>query len=395
MKRLNLIAALLIVAVGTLAVVLGAHVPNSDWTELFVVALMYGSVNLVPLTLPRGDSLQASCGVAVASVLLLSPQAAVLGAIGGVLLSALTAKSLHRSLAPVLLDIARVPLMVAAVGFVYSGMGFGGALAAPSPEFFLAAVAAAGGYVFLDLVTYGALWALAEKHQVLHSVTALIRLVGGMYIGQASVGIVLAVVLSPMGAVGVLVLVSLMMVMKFAFALLIQIRTAYTKTVGVLATLAETAHMETRGHSERVAELATAMGRCMHLRQSQLKRLGLAALLHDIGAVGVGGNGTSGEHAHVGAQIVKGVDFLEDVAPIVEAHHDDFVRGGVGQQDTALLAQALRVASDYDLKGPVDDEAPAAALEGIRLHSGDKYDPAVVAALGKSISRRSSSVGSS
>ena len=131
----------------------------------------------------------------------------------------------------------------------------------------------------------------------------MIRLVGGMYSGQASVGIVLAVVLAPMGVTAIFVLVALMMVMKLAFALQLQIRTAYTRTVGVLATLAETAHTETQGHSERVAELASDMGRRLHLRQTQLKRLSLAALLHDIGAVGADLEADAGRHAAVGAEI--------------------------------------------------------------------------------------------
>ena len=393
MSRLAVSVSALVVVNLAVSIVFGSQMSMSDWTGALTVAVLYGAVNLVPLNLPRGDSLQASCGVAVASVLLLNPHTAVLGAIGGVVLSAMSVRILERPLQPVLLDIARVPILVVFTSVLIRELGYRGAPDVSSTAFMLVAVAIAVLYLLLDLVTYGLMWAVNEGNQVWHSIIALIRLVGGMYAGQASVGIVLAVVFTPMGVAGIIVLVALMMVMKHAFALLLQIRTAYTKTVGVLATLAESAHSESRGHSERVSNIATDMGRRMHLRQSLLKRLGLAALLHDIGAVAADEDGEGDRHARVGAEIVEGVDFLRDVAPIVEAHHDDYSSVS-SPGDVSLLAQTIRVASDYDIMVTVNDSCPHAALDRIQALAGIEYDPYVVAALRKSVYEKSNLTGS-
>ena len=103
---------LLAISAALLAFAVGVSSPQPDWTGALVATVMYGAVSLVPLTLPRGDSLQAGCGVAVASLLLLDPATAVLGAVGGLVLSALIAWSLEESMAPTLLDAARVPILV-------------------------------------------------------------------------------------------------------------------------------------------------------------------------------------------------------------------------------------------------------------------------------------------
>ncbi|MDP2182839.1 MAG: HD domain-containing protein [Actinomycetota bacterium] len=388
MTRRALIAtAFLVLGVGAVAVAAKAGIRLADLPEIGLFALSYALVSALPLRLSRGGVLQAGCGIAVASVLLLGMPAGVAAAGGGAILSFLLGMALERQSGLMLLDFSRIPLLVLGFGYAAEGLGFPQRLLEPSVPTMLVALVLAAAYVLADLASYAALWAFGEGEAVWSSVKSLVRLVGAMYLGQVSVGIVLAIVYPTMNVAGVAVLVTLMMVMKHAFALLLRIRTAYTQTVGVLARLAEFEKIEFSGHAERVAELATAMGRRLGLRPKHLQRLGFAALLHDIGKI-QDSAGAHDCHWETGARIVEGVEFLADLGPVLANHHADFeVMQSTGVD--RLLSQVIRVASDFDefAGGYSAPQARAADVLGvIRAGSAEKYDPRVVGALERVLS---------
>lgn len=382
MTRRTLAAtASVVLVIGALAAAFAIGVTFSDLPEIGLFALAYVMVSALPLRLSRGDVLQVGCGVAVASILLLSIPAAVASAVAGAVLSFLLGTALDRPPGPMPLDFSRVPVLVLGLGLIAHAIGFPERLLNPSIDTILVALALAASYVLIDLVTYAALWAIGHGEVVWSSVKSLLRLVGGMYSGQVSVGIVLAIVYPSMNVAGVVVLVTLMMVMKHAFALLLRIRTAYAQTVGVLARLAEFERIESRGHAERVAELATAMGRRLGVRSRHLQRLGFAALLHDLGKIR--DNADAGEsHWEAGLAIVEDVEFLADLQPVLAGHHLDFSTMQMSDVD-GLLAQVIRVASDFDefTRDEASDVSPADALSAILVGSPEKYDPRVVVAL--------------
>ncbi len=200
-----------------------------------------------------------------------------------------------------------------------------------------------------------------------------------MQLALASVGVVLAIVFPTMGLIGGLVLVTLMALMKLSFGMYLRARAAYPKTVAVLARLAEIEMQETQGHAERVADLATAVGKRMRLGNRAVEKLGLAALLHDIGKVKTGKLHDDGEHARVGAELLEQIEFLRDLAPIVEGHHSTAADAVVEGDD--LLAHVLYVVSYYDLRA--QEQPGPAVLEEMRGRQGTEFDPRVVAALGK------------
>jgi putative nucleotidyltransferase with HDIG domain len=240
-------------------------------------------------------------------------------------------------------------------------------------------IALALAYLAVDLATAGAILALDSDAGIQSAISGLVRLAGPMYLALASVGVALAIVYPAMGLAGGAILVTLMAVMKLSFGNYVRARTAYPKTVAVLARLAETEMQEARGHAERVADLATAVGKRMHLGNRAVERLGLAALLHDIGKVKTGKLHDDGEHAEVGAELLEQIDFLSDLAPIVEGHHStaaDAVEGG-----DELLAHVLYAVSFYDLQS---QERPGdQVLAEMKARQGSEFDARVVAALGQ------------
>ena len=98
----------------------------------------------------------------------------------------------------------------------------------------------------------------------------------------AAVGVSIAQVLAISRPAFILFIVPLI-VARQVFKNYLELRAAYVDTVKSLVGAVEAKDPYTRGHSERVAQYATCLGRALRLAQSKLDTLQYAALLHDVG----------------------------------------------------------------------------------------------------------------
>jgi HD-GYP domain-containing protein (c-di-GMP phosphodiesterase class II) len=158
-----------------------------------------------------------------------------------------------------------------------------------------------------------------------------------------------------------------------------------------------------RGHAERVAVYAVAIGDRLGLDDEALLNLRYAALLHDVGKISVDAQllqkmGQLSEeeldalrlHALIAASVVEAFDWLEPVLPDIRHHHERWDGGGypdglVGL-DISLGARIINLAETFDvmLAGFVGDpKSEGAALEEIERCSGSQFDPRVVEAFRK------------
>ncbi|HEY1498756.1 MAG TPA: HD-GYP domain-containing protein [Acidobacteriaceae bacterium] len=157
-----------------------------------------------------------------------------------------------------------------------------------------------------------------------------------------------------------------------------------------------------RGHSERVAAYAAAIAWKMGLDEEQVERIRLAALLHDIGCLGVEdylvmktSPLTPEEfeivkaHTVKGAAILRPITMLQDLVPGVELHHESldgmgYPYGLKGEQ-IPLMPRIVSVADSFDaMTTPRPYQAAMNAdyvLDILTRLSGTRYDPAVVVAL--------------
>ena len=158
----------------------------------------------------------------------------------------------------------------------------------------------------------------------------------------------------------------------------------------------------TRAHSEAVAALSVRLGRRLALSPRQLEDLRLAALVHDIGKIGIPddvllkpGKLTPDErvvierHPLLAAQILGVLEGVDGVIELVLLHHEypdgsGYPRGLVGE-DVPLSARILQVADVYSAltderpyKPPLE---PEVAMEILQEMAGEKLDAPVVAAL--------------
>lgn len=155
----------------------------------------------------------------------------------------------------------------------------------------------------------------------------------------------------------------------------------------------------TYGHSERVARMASRLGRQMRLSEGIVSELYLSGLLHDIGKIGVPeavlckpGKLTAEEfvlmqaHPVIGDRILAGIRQLAPVRPGVRSHHEWF--NGRGYPDKLagnaipLLGRVLAVADTCDAMLSVrhyrPPHDPAEVETELVKGRGSQWDPIVV-----------------
>jgi response regulator RpfG family c-di-GMP phosphodiesterase len=159
----------------------------------------------------------------------------------------------------------------------------------------------------------------------------------------------------------------------------------------------------TAGHSRRVTKIAVDTGQALALSGEELENLRWAALLHDIGKIGIDpsvqnkpGTLTPTEYNYILTHCAIGPGIVEPLVneTIVEAirhHHDSYDGTGLNQtvsgEDIPLGARILAVADAFDAMTsdrPYRAAMPAAkAIAEINRCSGTQFDPTIVKAFMK------------
>lgn len=180
-----------------------------------------------------------------------------------------------------------------------------------------------------------------------------------------------------------------------------QLQNAYLEIVKTLALTLEARDPYTRGHSERVSQLARQIAFQLNLSEKKRGLIDIAARIHDIGKMSIGNEIllkadvlTPSERAEIQLHPVKAVemlrflDFLKDALPIIEHHHEHYdgkgyPRGLKGEQ-IPLGARILAVADAYDALTSQRPYRPAMnheqAIEILKQGAGAQWDPVVVEA---------------
>jgi putative nucleotidyltransferase with HDIG domain len=173
----------------------------------------------------------------------------------------------------------------------------------------------------------------------------------------------------------------------------------YLSAIQSLALLQEARDAYTSGHSQRVTQIAMIIAETMGVNQRGREILQHAAMLHDIGKVGIPesilhkpGKLTPAElkliHQHpiIGENILKPVKFLAEVRPIIRQHHER--EDGRGYPDGLLgselspLSKILIVADTFDAMNSNRPHRNALSIDLIeqefRQHRAKQFDTQVV-----------------
>ncbi len=178
-------------------------------------------------------------------------------------------------------------------------------------------------------------------------------------------------------------------------------RELFLSTIKSLAAAVDAKDPYTRGHSERVTQFSLAMAKGLGLAARQLEEVQIAALLHDVGKIGIDdailrkpGRLTEEEFAIIkmhpvfGANIMSPIKQLREIIPGMKYHHEQYNGNGYPEglkgEEIPLYARIIAVADSFDAmtsdrpyQKATDDFQVIKTL--IRL-SGIRYDPATVQA---------------
>ena len=145
------------------------------------------------------------------------------------------------------------------------------------------------------------------------------------------------------------------------------------------------------GHGNRVAELANRIGRSMGLEERRMERLHFASLLHDVGLLKIDRElqtdpRTASAHAAIGARMLGRIRLWQDLAPLVQHHHERWDGGGypdgISGDAIPLEARIIAVCEVFDTissKSSYKEALPfEEAVREIEAHSGQQFDPQVV-----------------
>lgn len=178
-----------------------------------------------------------------------------------------------------------------------------------------------------------------------------------------------------------------------------KIQDSYFEIVKALAQAIEAKDPYTHGHSERVMEYAVQIAQKLGLPEEEIESLRYAAMLHDIGKIGVKGiilnnpDGLTNEeydeikkHPVVGEGIIQPIELLQPIRPFIKHHHEWYngkgYPDGLSGENIPLGARILAVVDAYDAmksdrpyRKALTEET---VIQELKRGNGTQFDPKIV-----------------
>jgi putative nucleotidyltransferase with HDIG domain len=419
-----------VAAVGFEIILLAFMLPVADWPGLVLFAVIAAVVELLSVELfasGRGSRVSISAVIAIASIPAFGPLAgAIVHAASGIMTAVTTSVFKRQEMANERVswlrrsafNIGMLATSAASAGCVYALAG-GTAPHEAAPLAYLAPLLlASAADVLLNIaILVGVIalqtgqpplkiWKQNFEWSVPISMIANVIGGGGLAMAYGFLGVLgLAVFMLPVISTG------------YSFRLYVNHTRVYvnqleemnqaldetnTSLLEMLGAIIDADDVYTYGHSNQISIYAGAIAEKMKLGAAERTIVAKAALIHDIGKIGVAdsiigkpGRLTAGEydlvkrHTLIGAEIVGRMKGLHDLVPIVRHHHEHWDGAGYpdGLAGTAIPIGARIVAVADAVEAMCSDRPyrPSRSLpevlEEIRRCSGTQFDPDVVGAL--------------
>lgn len=180
-----------------------------------------------------------------------------------------------------------------------------------------------------------------------------------------------------------------------------ELQSAYHGVLEIFSKFIDTADRYTEAHSARVSGYATAVARRIDLGEQEVENVRVAALLHDVGKLDIGGDllRKAGElteeewhrvrrHPALGAQLVgRAGGLLRGAVPLILYHHER-VDGsgyyGLRGEEIPIGARVIAVCDAFDAMTTTRAYRAARstteALATLRREAGSHFDASIVAA---------------
>lgn len=382
-------------------IVLGWNIIYTDWnttqlTHVLIFGILAIASESLPVALPKGGYVTVSYAIFLSSLILF-------------------------------------PLGVTLTAVALSGLIIFGKVALEQPlykrvfnasQYVLSLAAAHGAMNFFDLSSFQFDWKSLLQYLIAASVflvinITIVSIALGMIFGKSPwaiwvsnirwsvpnfmalvpLGFLLALLYDKYGPLAVVLLFIPLLASRHSFQLYIDMRDNYLNTVEALVQALEAKDTYTSGHSARVGKLAVTIAEELEMSDDQIESLKYAAVLHDVGKIGVSeiilnkeGKLLDSEweairsHPVMGQTIIKSIKFLFDIGQVVRHHHERFdgngYPDGIKGLEIPLESRIIAVADTYDAitsdrsyrKGSTHDEA----IAELNRVAGSQLDPKIV-----------------
>jgi putative nucleotidyltransferase with HDIG domain len=380
----------------------------SDLSVVFWVAVALVASGS-PVHVPRGSLVSVSAAPVVATAILGGPTAAaVVAAIGTLELRELRGRvpwygALYNH------SFIIVPAVLAGITYSAVSSSIASSLAEAesiaTPVGLVAGAAAGVVYVLTSTALSSLAVAFRENRAYIAVLQADVRAVGLTMVGLTPIAWLMALAYVFIGPLVAFVFALPLYTTRAAYKAVVDIRVMFTQTVRALASAIDARDPSTRKHSDHVSSIAVEIGQAMNLGESELEQLEWAGLLHDIGKIGIRDavllkperltreeRMLMNEHPSKGEEILRDVDRLATIRPLIRHHHEWYNGSGYPDrligEEIPLLARVLHVADAFEAMTASRPYRPvplsaAEALVELQRYAGIQFDPTVVEAFAR------------
>ena len=173
----------------------------------------------------------------------------------------------------------------------------------------------------------------------------------------------------------------------------------YLKTITSLTNAIDAKDVYTAGHSQRVSTLAVNIAQELNLSKYEIQQVEYGAILHDIGKIGIPENILNKQgplndieyrkikrHPDIGIDILKSIDFLDEVFNVINYHHERIDgKGypyGLSGSDIPLEARIVCIADAWDAMTSTRSYRRPLSLDHafseLRENAGTQFDNQIV-----------------
>jgi putative nucleotidyltransferase with HDIG domain len=388
-----LVARILIIASGViLLAIFLPQVSSSNSLSIFIFAIFLVISQLLAIPLPQGGLIPVGSSVILASIILFEmPDAlAIVGL--GILLASLI-KETKTSFGGLLFPISENIIVAFVAANSYYLLGGEVGHIEPFRGFFallLFSILYFATQLALDQLSV----TLKRGVPYLPAYWAAAKFLVPSYLAFASLGVLLALMYLGMRYWSFALFFLPLLVTRHSLKLFVNIRNVYRKTIEALASAIEAQDPQRHGHALRVARHATDIAKELGIYGRQLELISYAALLHDVGMMGVEDDSLDAllevakskdsepPHAAIGGEILEQIEFLSEASNMVRFHHTPAsVRSF---EEIPIGARIINVASYFDeltkTRPSRSRLTPTQAINKIRKEQGIRFDPKVVRA---------------
>lgn len=181
----------------------------------------------------------------------------------------------------------------------------------------------------------------------------------------------------------------------------VELKETFYQTIEALANAIEKRDPYTGNHTKRVMSYSLALAHYLELTDEEMEYLKLAAILHDVGKIGVEDSilrkdtilddrefDEIKKHPEFGEDILKEIKMLKKVIPGIKHHHErvdgEGYPDGLSTDYIPKIAKIIAVTDTFDAittdrpyRKALSDEK---AIEELRIHTGAQFDREIVEA---------------